>query len=85
MLVILIGPSQPRDPVHKWLKASCCADVAHFVTWRGGDELRASCQAVMDVCRATVARCGVRLCETCLSNLLSKERYAHAARRQKGR
>jgi hypothetical protein len=70
--VVFIGNAQPRNPLHCWLKPTASADVAHYVVWQNGVELRTGCQTSMRVQTAVQARCGVRLCESCLDDLRSR-------------
>jgi hypothetical protein len=68
------------DPLHTWLKASAAADVAHYIIWRGGEELRGGCQLRLEASRAALPRNGVRLCEVCWADLRSRKKYAEKRR-----
>ncbi len=81
-MILMIGSCRPRNPLRQWLKPEANADVAHYVVWRSGDELRAGCRTRMDARQAVSARCGVRLCEVCYSNL---RRTLKNARKQQAR
>jgi hypothetical protein len=61
------------EGVRVWLKPHPNSDTAHYIVWRGGDELRTGCQKILDAKHAVHIRSGAVLCPGCLKDLVQKE------------